>query len=62
MLFYLQVFVQSLPKEMLLTVLTVDALPSANTNSCYTKPVLNKGRSVSDMHLYGWNEGNVNIF
>ena len=61
MLFYLQVFVQSLPKEMLLTVLTVDALPSANTN-CYTKPVLNKGRSVYDMHLYGWNEGNVNIF
>ena len=45
MLFYLQVFVQSLPKEMLLTVLTVDALPSANTN-CYTKPVLNKGRRV----------------
>ena len=62
MLFYLQVFGQSLPTEMLLTVLTVDTLPSANTNSCYTKPVLNKGRSVSDMHLYGWNEGNVNIF
>ena len=43
------------------SVCSVDTLPSANTNNCYTELVINT-RSVYGMHQYGWNEGNIYFF